>query len=116
IFDELELYLHPEYQRTFIKNILTVLNIFNEKDFEHYQEDLKFSILLSTHSPFILSDIPSENILKLEEGRTVKHDKINSFGSNIHDLLADEFFLNEGFMGEFAAQKITRLFKEIKKY
>ena len=116
IFDELELYLHPEYQRTFIKNILTVLNIFNEKDFEHYQEDLKFSILLSTHSPFILSDIPSENILKLEDGQTVKHDKINSFGSNIHDLLADEFFLREGFMGEFAAEKINRLFKEIKKY
>ncbi|SFJ22489.1 ATP-binding protein [Myroides guanonis] len=103
IFDELELYLHPEYQRSFMNNILKVLEIFeNEESFEYYNKNLKFSILLSTHSPFILSDIPTENILKLKKGIPFEEgDGINSFGANIHDLLADEFFLDKGSKGAF---------------
>lgn len=109
IFDEIELYFHPEYQRTFISNLLSSLKTINETN------EFKFNIVLSTHSPFILSDIPSQNVLKLKEGVPVSHDSINSFGSNIHDLLADEFFLKNGFMGEFAANKINEIFSRIEK-
>jgi hypothetical protein len=72
--------------------------------------------LLSTHSPFILSDIPTQNVLKLKEGVPIpdKNGK-NSFGANIHDLLADEFFLENGFMGEFAKQTIKKIITEINK-
>lgn len=106
IFDEVELYFHPEFQRTFISDLLTALNFFKGK--------LNFNILFSTHSPFILSDIPSQNILKLEDGNPQPDkDGKNSFGANIHDLLDDEFFLEKGFMGEFAKEYINFVYKEI---
>lgn len=106
IMDEIELYFHPNYQKNYVKELISTLSFFNE---------FKFNVIFSTHSPFILSDIPSQNTLKLKEGLPVKNkDKINSFGANIHDLLADEFFMNNGFMGEFAADKIQKLIREIK--
>lgn len=111
IFDELEVYLHPEFQRRYLKNLLTVLGVLTKNIFfrSNSSKKINFNILLSTHSPFILSDIPSQNVLKLKEGKPVKSVKgyeVNSFGANIHDLLADEFFLENGFMGEFAKEKI----------
>lgn len=103
IFDEIELYFHPDYQRTYIYSLILLLNHIN-KDNKFY-----FNILLSTHSPFILSDIPSQNILKIRKGIPVENGDINSFSANIHDLLADDFFLEDGFMGEFAKSKINDL-------
>ena len=38
--------------------------------------------------------------------RIVTAEKSETFGANIHDLLADSFFLNEGTIGEFAREKI----------
>src|SRR5690606_32478603 len=82
IFDELELYLHPEYQRNYISNILNLLN--RIRDITNQQE-ISYNILLATHSPFILSDIPSENVLKLKDGKLSSNDNVNSFGANIYD-------------------------------
>src|SRR5690606_32538742 len=64
-----------------------------------------------THSPFILSDIPSQNILKMENGKSIADDTKNSFASNIHDLLKDEFFFKEGSMGKFASKKLDAIIK-----
>lgn len=107
IFDEIELYFHPEYQRKFIFELLEKLkNV--EKNIEYIKG---INILFCTHSPFILSDIPSENTLRLENGNIMgEQNSNNSFAANMHDLLADEFFLSEeGFMGEFAKKKIKSL-------
>ena len=38
----------------------------------------------------------------------------NTFGANIHELLADNFFLQDGFMGDFAKSKILDLLKFLK--
>lgn len=107
ILDEIELYYHPEYQRIYIDSLLVLLK-------QKKYEKLNFNIIFSTHSPFILSDIPNQNILKLKNGEPdyIK-DSTNSFGANIHDLLADEFFLENGFMGEFASKKIKTIFDTI---
>jgi hypothetical protein len=68
------------------------------------------NILFLTHSPFILSDIPTQNILKLEDGNICTNDTTeNTFGANIHDLLANDFFLKDGFMGEFAKSEINKV-------
>ena len=48
--------------------------------------------------------------MKLENGIPVSDtDKINSFGANIHDLLADEFFLGNKNIGKFAENKIDEI-------
>lgn len=108
IFDELELYLHPEYQRVYINNLIDVLNKIQNIT-KH--KDICYNILMVTHSPFILSDIPSQNILKLKNGAPQPIDDINSFGANIHDLLADEFFLNNGSKGAYVDSIINKFMK-----
>lgn len=112
IFDEIEMHLHPEYQRKYLNDLIAVLDSVILSDYFNSNGIVfNFNILLSTHSPFILSDIPSQNVLKLKEGKPEVGDNINSFGANIHDLLADEFFLDKGFMGEFAKEKINSVVK-----
>jgi ABC-type methionine transport system ATPase subunit len=70
------------------------------------------NIIFVTHSPFILSDIPSSHIIRLENGK-IKENK-ETFGTNIHDLLADTFFMPNGFMGEFAKEKINSAIEWLK--
>ena len=69
-----------------------------------------FNIIVVTHSPFILSDIPQDNVLFLKDG---KNDNevcdFKTFGANIHDLLRTSFFLENGLVGEFANNKIEEL-------
>lgn len=95
IFDEIELYFHPEFQRQFVSRLLYDINSLNLTSIKG------INILIVSHSPFILSDIPACNILKLKNGNIIDLDK-KTFGANIHDLLEDSFFLEDGFMGEFA--------------
>lgn len=73
------------------------------------------NIIFATHSPFILSDIPNCNILYLEDGRQVKDICIEPFGANIHDILTQSFFLENGFIGEFAQKKIGEVIEAINK-
>ena len=97
--DELELSLHPQWQKNFISYHLNNLFKFRDKN---------ISIFFSTHSPFILSDLPKENIIFLEKGKQVYpfDDGKQTFGANIHTLLSHGFFMKDGLMGEFAKSKI----------
>lgn len=106
ILDEIELYFHPEYQRKYIKRLLDGIEVLGLKQIKN------INLLVMTHSPFILSDIPSSNVLRLEKGHpyTFDHKLDKTFGANIYDLLKDSFFL-EGFIGEFSLNKIKNLLK-----
>lgn len=112
IFDELELYLHPEYQRRYVKNLLEMLSKIREIT---NQYEISYNIMMVTHSPFILSDIPSQNILKLENGEPKPNDNINSFAANIYDLLNDEFFLKNGAVGAYSQNYINTIIYKIEK-
>lgn len=108
--DEIELYFHPEYQRIFIKKLLDsiqlLINSTNPIIFNGVH------IIFTTHSPFILSDIPSQKVLKLENGKPKLCDNMNSFAGNIYDLLNDEFFLKDGAIGAFTAYRIQSILKK----
>lgn len=105
VFDEVELCFHPEYQRTFLSKLVGTL-----KRLE-LTNRMAFNIMFATHSPFILSDIPTDFIMYLENGKQRKSEEFkNPFGANINDILHQSFFLNHGFIGEFARKKIESLF------
>ena len=101
VVDEVEICFHPEYQRTYLTKLLKLL-----ERLEFNSGDRKINILLTTHSPFLLSDIPADHVLymtddeELPEGRT--------FGANIYDLLNQQFFMGNT-IGEFAARKINEV-------
>lgn len=121
VLDEPDLTLHPNWQKRYINEMVNLLSNFPEK---------KFHIIITSHSPFILSDIPEKNVIFLE--KYIKNDEkvrnenqkagncknvskdieLKTFGANIHTLLSDGFFMSDGLMGEFAKSKI----EEIKKF
>jgi predicted ATPase len=111
ILDEVELYHHPEIQRTYLYRLLEGIKALKLKKIKG------INIIFATHSPFILSDIPSNNILRLKEGNPVS-DHTQTFGANIHQLLHNDFFLENGFIGEFAKSKIEEVvdFLRLKKW
>ncbi|MET3046848.1 AAA family ATPase [Flavobacterium covae] len=113
IFDEIELYFHPEFQRSFIQDFLNYLKALNVTTYQYF-----FNILFITHSPFILSDIPKQNVLFLEvkEGKSRPSDYKgdNTFGENIHEMFAGGFFM-ESTKGAFVESKIKELLEELKK-
>lgn len=102
IFDEIELYAHPDFQRKFINDLLKALN-----SIENLSQNL--NLIFITHSPFILSDIPKQNVLFLEDGKPKDFKDKNTFGANITDLLADSFFIGDGLIGDFAKGKIEKI-------
>ncbi len=112
VLDEPDLTLHPNWQKRYINEMVNLLSNFPEK---------KFHIVITSHSPFILSDIPKKNVIFLEkykkdedknqkEGNcknVSKHIELKTFGANIHTLLSNGFFMSDGLMGEFAKSKIN---------
>lgn len=109
LLDEPEISLHPNWQKKYVYELQRLLKQIQHKSFH---------ILLFSHSPFILSDIPKQNIIFLDtyEDGTCKvvdglKDKKETFGANIHTLLSDSFFMDDGLMGEFAKHKINEVIK-----
>lgn len=106
VFEEVELYFHPQMQKSFIKYFLDSISRIELKKIK------SINICFVTHSPFILSDIPSNNIMFLEvvDGKAIqKTENIRkTFGANIHELLTDNFFMTNGFIGDFAKDKIDK--------
>ncbi|MDR0605667.1 MAG: hypothetical protein LBG80_15325 [Bacteroidales bacterium] len=76
-------------------------------------------IILTSHSPIIVSDFPKNNIIFLDTDKDCKCKVVksitreNTFGANIHTLYKNSFFLNGLPIGEFAKVKIEQLFKKL---
>lgn len=101
LFDEVELYFHPDMQRRFIHDLLSFIDGLNLENIKNIH------IQFITHSPFVLSDIPSSNVLRIEDGNDTQMDQ-ETFGGNVHDLLHHDFFMKH-FMGEFARNTLSNL-------
>lgn len=104
IFEEVEICFHPDYQRCFVNNLISMIERLG------YSDKFMINIILVTHSPFVLSDIPKQNILYLKNGKDVSNAvRINPFAANICDVLHQSFFLENGFIGAFAQKQIDKL-------
>lgn len=109
LLDEAEISLHPEWQRTFLDDFLTVISeIFKEKNIQ---------IIFTTHSPFVLSDLLLSQInflkydVKSEKGILVKNpleEQKSTFGASISTLLQDSFFMKDGFSGSLVISEMDK--------
>lgn len=111
IFDEADISLHPKWQRMYMKWLL---------DFclKMFPADLNVKIILTTHSPILLSDFPAHSVCclsKAENGTiAVRANGRNTFASNIHTLYLDSFFLDDcGTMGAFAEETINGIAEKL---
>lgn len=103
VFDEVEICLHPEYQRQFISRLISALTAMNINS-SHF-----VNIFIVTHSPFLLSDIPLKQILFLEDGMA-KEKIMNTFAGNIGEMMYDSFFMRST-IGEFSEEKLKRIIR-----
>ena len=91
LLDEPESYMHPEMCRCFIHKMNEILS--------RRFKDTDFQVILSTHSPFMLSDVLSEQVIRIDYDEVGKchisqHTDKPYFAANIHSIMADGFFLN----------------------
>ena len=111
VFDEVELYFHPGMQRSFIYNLLYGLKQLSFENIESIQ------IVIVTHSPFVLSDIPNDQILFLQKnGQPATDNMMATFGANYHNMLRHSFFLEDGTIGKFAQEQIKDAIRRINFY
>ncbi|WP_375724857.1 ATP-binding protein [Arcobacter sp. KX21116] len=99
--DEFTVALHPNWERIIIKKLIEIF------------KNRNIHFIITSHSPFVLSDIPIQNVVFLEKGKQVYpfEDNQQTFGANIHTLLSHGFFMKDGLMGEFAKDKIDTAIK-----
>ena len=107
IFDEAEVYLHPAWQRKILQHIISYVVTIND-EFSVFDN---LMIILSSNSPFYLSDLPKQNIFFFGNENEIKDE--NTFGQNIHMLMRNNFFMNEGLMGEFSVNKINQTIEKL---
>lgn len=99
VFDEVELYFHPDLQRRFVKHMAEAQNNLNLKHVEGV------NVILVTHSPFVLSDLPRTNVLALgDEDKEVNE----TFCANIHEMLGSSFFMKYTF-GDLAREHVEEI-------
>ncbi|WP_346876831.1 AAA family ATPase [Clostridium sp. UBA5712] len=118
LLDEPDKSLHPEWSRRFIKFLCDEISPYKNQNIQ---------IVLSTHSPFMATDVMSEHIYCLENMKSIEGSKINiysmnkkndrihnTFAANIYEILKDSFIL-EKTVGEFSYNKIVQLIKGFNK-
>ena len=106
ILDEADATFHPKWQREYMLLLVRFC--------KQVLKNLNIKIIITTHSPIMLSDFPDNSVLyiKKENGHTVMQTMCQrkTFGSDIHSLFLDSFFLNEsGVIGAFAEEKINEV-------
>ena len=111
LLDEPDLQLHPEWQQKFIDMLLHLLWLYFPK--------VNFQIIITTHSPILLSDIPKSNVIFIDKNfdgssRVCNEVDFNeTFAANIHSLYNNSFFLDGIPIGCFAKRKVEELYDKI---
>lgn len=101
--DEGETYYHPEWQRKYVKTLLEMMGYVGKAS--------KIQIVITTNSPFILSDILKEDVTYLA-GESEKHFD-RTLGQNVHRLLRENFFMDYT-IGEYARELIENIMSCLK--
>lgn len=112
LIDEPDLHLHLDWQRQYIQRLIDVFSTLQ-------YPDISLHFIIATHSPFIVSDIPWANIIRMKKdsngGVTFQNywewenKKESSFWANYVDIIQQWFFDNRLLMGSFAEEAIKNL-------
>ncbi|WPU66636.1 AAA family ATPase [Peredibacter starrii] len=114
LLDEADIYLHPEWQRTFLHELSIFFMVF-KKQHPHLK---LISLILTTHSPLMISDLFKEDVYLIDDSvkpYKVKSARKHTFGANIYQLYREEFVTTnpKGELASLAIKKIVRDLNEI---
>jgi predicted ATPase len=111
MLDEGEVGFHPSWQM----NYIWYLKEFLSKSFKGFN----IQILLATHSPLVLSDLPKERVhlfRKVKVEKKLLSEKMETFGTlaqNVSVLLTQDFFVNDTLIGTMARHYIDDIIKRM---
>ncbi|CAH1202612.1 hypothetical protein PAECIP111893_01850 [Paenibacillus plantiphilus] len=114
LLDEPDASFHPEWSRRYIHNLSKFLNAID------FGRELAYQIVIATHSPFIVSDVPSEHITCIRlhgvVGGIQRIAAKAEFGlmSNFYDIIQNDFFIHSP-IGEHAKSIFEDIIKRIGK-
>lgn len=103
--DEADLYLHPKWQTEFIERLITCLPGLSEQ---------KSQIVITTHSPILVSDLPSQCLIALlpqcgGPNAVPPSEELKTFGANLFDIYASTFGLKGQRSGNISAKYISKI-------
>lgn len=110
LLDEPETHMHPELCRRFIYELQRII--------ENAPNNAEVQVIITTHSPFLLSDVSSKMVTRLdvdENGLCKISNKSskNYYAANIFTILSDGFFLDYT-IGESSRRQLQEIVKFIK--
>lgn len=117
LLDEPDVFLHPQWQKNLLKLILDFFTVVFAKTSDRITRNIQ--IIFTTNSPIPASDLLSSNtiFLKRENQNTIVKDSLTdqrqTFAANIHTLFSDSFFIENGLIGDFAAEKINTIIRQL---
>lgn len=79
-------------------------------------KEYRFQLIVTSHSPIVLSDILKEHVILLSGDATVRSMESPTFGANIAMQFLDVFYMDKGNIGEFAKEKIGNLISRIDRF
>ncbi|NLD51159.1 MAG: restriction system-associated AAA family ATPase, partial [Clostridiaceae bacterium] len=106
LMDEPETHFNPQWRSKFV----STLNKITENEAAGRQQEL----ILTTHSPFILSDCQTHNVFKFERKDGIvkaENPKVHTYGTSF-SILYKEIFDKENTISDLAAENIERLKNE----
>lgn len=107
LLDEPETHLNPDWRAKYISTLRNCLSQENTK------KDNRRDILITSHSPFIISDSHKEKVLFFEKGQlNPSRPEINTFGASVN-LITIELFKRVDTIGDLASEKVLEFEKRI---
>lgn len=97
LIDEVDLGLHPEWQRRWVNDVLPLIG-----EILRTKNNI-LQVIISTHSPIILSDLFDKDIIFLSENSDNR-----TFGQNIYELFNTSFVL-DNVQGKFSTNYIKEV-------
>jgi len=104
LYDEPETHFNPDWRSQLITLINKATEEKNEEDKIRQQE-----ILITSHSPFIVSDCRRERVFIFEKGKAI-NPKINTFGTSVNIITEEVFKKKESISGQ-SIEKIDEIKK-----
>lgn len=109
--DEGDLYLHPKWQADFFYKLVNLIPKFKSANYQ---------FVLTSHSPFLVSDLPKQNLVFLGKddsepdlGIINDNENVKTFAGNLGELYLDAFFMEGNLISRFAADKIQNVVDKI---
>jgi len=108
LLDEPETHFNPDWRSKFIRTLKNSLELSNSNN-------LMRDILITSHSPFIISDCFPDKVIVFEKGKqpvNARDINFRTYGTSI-DIIMENIFKKNNTIGDLARSEIEQMEKEI---